>query len=58
VRRIFAGEAVDHTREYYFRTAPRFETGHETYAWLNPLVTVGYGYFGPNKVGYRIFAVK
>lgn len=42
---------------YYFRTTPRFETGDERYAWLSPTVTVGYGYFGPGKVGYRVFAV-
>jgi hypothetical protein len=42
---------------YYFRTTPRFETGHESYAWLNSLITVAYGYFGPGKVGYRVFAV-
>lgn len=55
--KIFAGQEVDHTTEYYFRTTPRFETGDERYAWLNRLVTVGYGYFGPGKVGYRLFAV-
>lgn len=44
--------------EYYFRTAPRFETGAEKYAWLNKLVCVGTGYFGRQTVGYRIFAVR
>ena len=42
---------------YYFRTAPRFETGDERYAWLNSTVCVAYGYFGAGKVGYRVFAV-
>ena len=56
--RVLAGVDVDPANEYYFRTTPRFETGHEKYAWLNAIVTVGYGYFGPGKVGYRLFAVK
>ncbi len=55
--RVFAGEPVEPSA-YYFRTTPRFETGHQKYAWLNTLVTVGYGWFGRNEVGYRIFAVK
>jgi hypothetical protein len=54
--RVMGGEAVS-PAEYYFRTAPRIETGHEKYAWLNALVCVGYGWFGPNVVGYRIFAI-
>lgn len=54
--RVFAGEDVN-AAEYYFRTAPRFETGHEAYAWLNDIVCVGYGQFGPNRVAYRIFAI-
>jgi hypothetical protein len=57
VRRVFSGEQVDPSA-YYFRTAPRFETGHEKYTWLNRLVCVGVGWFAPNKVGYRIFGVR
>lgn len=56
-RRSLSGEDVS-TREYYFRTTPRFETGDERYAWLNTTVCVGYGWFGPNRVGYRVFAIK
>lgn len=56
-RRAMSGEEVS-TREYYFRTAPRFETGAKRYAWLNATVCVGYGWFGPNRVGYRVFAIK
>ena len=33
------GERVDPTA-YYFRTTPRFETGHPKYAFLNRLVAV------------------
>ncbi len=57
VQRVFAGEDVAPS-EYYFRTTPRFETGDERYAWLNKLTCVATGYFGPNKVGYRVFAVR
>jgi hypothetical protein len=54
--RAMSGEDVSPS-EYYFRTAPRFETGAEQYAWLNKRVCVATGYFGPNRVGYRVFAV-
>jgi len=54
--RVIGGEDVS-PASYYFRTAPRFETGHGKYAWLNALVCVGYGRFGPGVVGYRIFAI-
>jgi hypothetical protein len=57
VARVFAGEDVDPS-EYYFRTAPRFETGSAKYAWLNNTVCVATGTFAPGKVAYRIFAVK
>jgi hypothetical protein len=36
------GEAVD-PGSYYFRTTPRFETAHPTYAFLNRLVAVASG---------------
>src|SRR5947209_20566211 len=36
------GEAVDPSR-YYFRTTPRFETGHPKYAFLNRLLAVSRG---------------
>lgn len=55
--RVMAGEDVDPSA-YYFRTAPRFETGSEKYAWLNTAVCVAYGYFGPGRVGYRVFALR
>ena len=55
--RVMRGDSVD-PGEFYFRTTPRLETGAEPYAWLNKLICVGAGYFGPNKVGYRVFAVR
>lgn len=42
LERLSKGEPVDPS-EYYFRIAPFFETGAEKYAWLNNIVSVGYG---------------
>jgi Protein of unknown function (DUF3237) len=39
---IGRGESVD-PASYYFRTTPRFETGHPKYAFLNRLVAVSQG---------------
>jgi hypothetical protein len=36
------GEAVD-PATYYFRTTPRFSTGHPKYAFLNKLLAMGTG---------------
>lgn len=57
VAQVFAGNDVDPSR-YYFRTTPRFETGDERYAWLNKVICVATGWFAPNKVGYRVFAIR
>lgn len=42
MKRLDKGEAVDPS-EYYFRTAPGFETGDERYYWMNNIVAVGVG---------------
>lgn len=42
IARLGAGAAVD-AGEYYFRTAPVFETGDSRYAWLNGIVAVAAG---------------
>jgi hypothetical protein len=57
VERVFAGEDVD-PAEYYFRTAPRFETGDERYAWLNSRVAIASGRFAPGSVAYRAYLVS
>ena len=54
--RVAGGEEAD-PAQYYFRTAPRFETGHEKYAWINSVVCIGYGAVGVGSVAYRIFAI-
>ena len=42
--------------DQYFRTAPRFETGDERYAWLNQSVFVGEGRLIPESgVEYRVY---
>ncbi len=55
--RAQAGEKVDPS-EYYFRTAPLFQTASEKYAWLNQIQAIGVGWFGPNRVGYRVYALR
>ena len=47
------GESVDPT-SYYFRTTPRFETGHPKYAFLNRLVAVSSGDRRPEGPIYTI----
>lgn len=50
-------ESVD-PADYYFRTAPMFETGSEKYAWLNDIVAVGLGRQSAEGVVYQVHAVK
>ncbi|MFC5179784.1 DUF3237 domain-containing protein [Actinomadura harenae] len=47
---------VDPSR-YYFRTNCLFETGAETYAWLNDTVCVGSGYLIEGGIAYKVFQV-
>ena len=56
-RRIMNGEDVDPS-EYYFRTTPVFETGSESYRWLNRLIAVGIGKRTSTGMVTDIFAVK
>ena len=39
------------------RTAPTFETGAESYAWLNNVQAVGIGNAQPGSVTYEIYAL-
>jgi hypothetical protein len=54
--RLNAGEAVDPS-EYYFRTAPRFETASTKYAWLNGIICVGTGHRLPTGPVYDVYQV-
>lgn len=42
---------------YYFRTAPLFQTGDERWSWLNRILCVGVGRLTPEGVSYRIFEI-
>jgi len=54
--RLNRGEAVDPS-EYYFRIAPRFETGSEKYDWLNRILAVGLGDRRPTGPRYRVYEI-
>ncbi len=56
IARLNAGEDVD-ASEYYFRTAPFFETGAEKYAWLNSIICVAKGHRVPAGPKYRVYQV-
>jgi hypothetical protein len=56
IARALQGEAVDPS-EYYFRTAPYYETASEKYGWLNRVIAVGVGRLAPNWVGYKVYAI-
>ena len=55
-KRLANGEKVDPS-EYYFRTAPIFETGSAKYAWINNIICVGVGERVPTEVRYKIFEI-
>src|SRR5690625_925954 len=57
LKRLDAGEEVD-PDEYYFRTAPIFETADEKYDWLNRRIFVSKGIRLPNGVNYSIYTVE
>ena len=50
-------EEVD-PAEYYFRTAPRFETGDEKYSWLNGIVAVGTGERRAKEVIITVYEIN
>ena len=54
--RLARGEEVDPT-EYYFRITASFETGSETYSWLNKIVTVGTGQRLPDGPVYYLYEI-
>jgi hypothetical protein len=54
--RLLRGETVAPS-EYYFRTAPMFETAAEKYAWLNRVLAVGIGRRTSRQVCYTVYAV-
>ncbi len=56
IARLNRGEQVD-PGEYYFRTAPLFETAAEKYAWLNSVVCVATGRRDAAGPTYDVFQV-
>jgi hypothetical protein len=56
IERLNRGERVD-PAEYYFRTAPWFETASEKYAWLNRIVSVATGDRKPDGPVYEVFEI-
>ena len=56
IDRLNRGEKVD-PGEYYFRTAPFFETASEKYGWLNRIVAVATGHRLPDGPVYHVFEV-
>jgi hypothetical protein len=54
--RLAKGEKVDPS-EYYFRTAPRFETASEKYSFLNRIISVGVGRREAARPIYEVFQI-
>ena len=53
---LLRGETADPS-EYYFRTAPMFETSAERYAWLNRVLAIGIGRRTSRQVCYTVYSV-
>lgn len=56
LQRLDNNEQVD-PDEYYFRTAPIFETASSKYDWLNRRLFISRGIRLPGKVNYSIYVV-
>ncbi len=54
--KIYKGEPVDRD-QYYFYTAPTFQTSAPDYLWLNRLLAVAVGSPVTGGVSYRVFAL-
>jgi hypothetical protein len=54
--RLLAGERLGPT-DLYARSSPLFETGSQTYGWLNSIVTVALNGLAPQHVDYEIYEV-
>ena len=56
MERLASGEPVD-AGEYYFRTAPFFETGSPKYGWLNSIVSIAAGERQADRVIITVYEV-
>ena len=54
--KLYQGQSVDRD-QYYFYTAPIFQTSATDYLWLNRILAVGIGTAVPGGVAYRVFAL-
>lgn len=57
IARLIRGEVVD-PAEYYFRTAPAFETAAPRYDWLNRTMFIASGRRHPAAVELDVYEVK
>lgn len=55
-KRVLSGTA--NPDEYYLRESTVFETASEKYQWMNSIVAVGTGWYGPGMVGMSIYEIK
>lgn len=51
------GRATCDPTEYYFRTAPYYETPSPRYAWLNNIVAIGVGRLTETGVAYDVHEI-
>lgn len=56
MQRLARGEDVD-PNQYYFRTAPFFETASRRYSWLNQIIAIGVGRRTRSQVAYTVYAI-
>lgn len=56
MRRLSSGDQVD-PQEYYFRTAPKFETAAAGYGWLNGIICVATGERRADEVVITVYEV-
>jgi hypothetical protein len=55
--RILRGQPVERS-EYYFRTAPTFQTAAPQYDWLNRIQAIGIGEVTAGGVAYDAYAIR
>lgn len=55
-KRLLSGQA--NPDEYYLRERTMFETASTKYDWLNSIVAVGTGWYGPGMVGMSLYEIK
>ena len=54
-KKVLSGAAEP--SEYYLRERTLFETGSETYGWLNAIIGIGTGWYVKDQVGMSIYEI-